>query len=201
MSKADNISGVVLAGGANKRFGGKIKTNAIIGGEKIIDRIISTISGVFGEIIIVTNNPGEFKQYSGFKITGDHFTGVGPLGGIHSAMMASSGDAVFIFAGDMPFLSMDLIINQIEFFRSSPAEAVLPVISNKMEPLHGIYRNSLSVKLEKYLSEEKEFAVRKFLERVDVSFFSPGDSDKVLKAFININSQYDADKVNRDSGF
>jgi molybdopterin-guanine dinucleotide biosynthesis protein A len=201
LSKTNNISGVVLAGGANKRFGGKIKSNAIIGGEKIIDRIINTISGIFDEIIIVTNNPGEFKQYSEYKITGDHFIGTGPLGGIHSAMKSSSVDAVFIFAGDMPFLSMDLIKNQIDIFRFSHSEALIPLTGSKMEPLHGIYRNSISEKLEKYLSEKQEFAVRKFLEQVDVSFFNPGDSNEVLKAFININSQSDADRVNREYEF
>ena len=36
------ISGVILAGGANKRFGGITKATIIIEGEKIISRIIST---------------------------------------------------------------------------------------------------------------------------------------------------------------
>jgi hypothetical protein len=32
----DKISGVILAGGDNKRFGGILKSNTIIGGETII---------------------------------------------------------------------------------------------------------------------------------------------------------------------
>jgi molybdopterin-guanine dinucleotide biosynthesis protein A len=53
----NRISGVILAGGSNKRFGGITKANVVIDGETIISRIISTISDLFDEIIIVTNKP------------------------------------------------------------------------------------------------------------------------------------------------
>ena len=59
----NKISGVILAGGSNKRFGGITKANVVIGGECIISRIISTISGLFDEIIIVTNKPEEFSEF------------------------------------------------------------------------------------------------------------------------------------------
>jgi molybdopterin-guanine dinucleotide biosynthesis protein A len=116
--KTKNISGAILAGGDNKRFGGKIKANETIGGGKIIDRIVKTLSQVFDEIILVTNSPLEFNQWRSLKIIGDQYKGVGPLGGIHAAMKASQADAVFIFAGDMPFLCKDLIIKQIELFKA-----------------------------------------------------------------------------------
>jgi molybdopterin-guanine dinucleotide biosynthesis protein A len=197
--KTNNISGVVLAGGLNRRFGGKIKSNAVVGGEKIIERIIKTITPVFEEIIIVTNTPQEFAQFSGFIITKDHFLKVGPLGGIHAAMKASSKESVFIFAGDMPFLDKELIINQIGFYNSSPSEALIPEINDKMEPLHGIYKNLLSDRLEEYLSSEKDYAIRDFLEEVNVDYFRLRDSERTVRAFTNINTLQEAEKAVRNS--
>ena len=117
MERKVNISGVVLAGGANSRFGGRNKAKTLIGGGQIILRILYTLRQIFDEIIIVTNTPDEYGQLEGVKIARDHFLKVGPLGGIHASMKVSSKEAVFIFAGDMPFLNRDLIISFI--FRSS----------------------------------------------------------------------------------
>jgi molybdenum cofactor guanylyltransferase len=196
----DSISGVILAGGAGSRFGGKNKTSTVIDGEKIIDRIINTLTKIFDEIIVVTNTSGEIEQPSGFKVTSDHFLNVGPLGGIHAAMRASSKEAVFIFAGDMPFLNKELIIRQIELYYSNTPEAVLPMINNCIEPLHGIYRNLLSERLEAYLCLRKEYAVRDFLKNVNVRYLKLKGSKEVIKAFTNINTPGEARKLKMDLG-
>ena len=84
----NRISGVILAGGSNKRFGGITKANVVIDGETIISRIISTISNLFDEIIIVTNKPKEFQEFIQYKIVEDQYLKAGPLGGIHAALKA-----------------------------------------------------------------------------------------------------------------
>ena len=153
--KIRNISGVVLAGGENKRFGGINKSNLIIGGSSIMSRIINTISDIFEEIIIVTNNPEKFPSLSNYKIVRDQFKKVGPIGGLHSAMKASSKESVFVFAGDMPFIDNAIIINQIEYFSLCTAEAVIPRVKGYDEPLHAIYKNSIFTRLDHYLPTRK----------------------------------------------
>ena len=44
------ISGVILEGGANKRFNGLTKSTIVIDGNKIISRITDTIKDIFDEI-------------------------------------------------------------------------------------------------------------------------------------------------------
>ena len=73
------ISGAILAGGSNKRFGGITKANVVIGGISIISRILSTISDLFDEVIIVTNKPEEFGEFIQYKIVNDQFLKAGPL--------------------------------------------------------------------------------------------------------------------------
>ncbi len=108
-----NISGVILAGGSNRRFNGQTKANLVIHGETIIAGIIKKLAGFFDEIIVVTNNREEFNQYKGVKLAGDLFLNSGPLAGIHSGLKTASKDAVFVVAGDMPLLNIQIIERQI----------------------------------------------------------------------------------------
>lgn len=186
-----NISGVILAGGANTRFKGEIKSKLVIGGIPIIERIIDTIRDIFDEIIIVTNNPEEFSEYVSYKITGDHFLKTGPLGGIHAALKASGKDAVFVFAGDMPLLDKKLINRQIDIFNSDKYEILVPRINGNIEPLHSIYNNSLRKTLEEYLKSTKNFAVRDFFSLVNINYMDLEESLETEKAFININQPSD----------
>jgi molybdenum cofactor guanylyltransferase len=190
----NKISGVILAGGSNKRFGGVTKSNVVICGESIISRMISTIRDIFDEIIIVTNNPGEFREFLQYKIVEDQYLKAGPLGGIHAAIKASSEDAIFVFAGDMPFLDEEIITCQINEFSKRQNDVIIPMVEQFIEPLHAIYRKSVLYDLERFLSEGKSRAVRDFLKEVNVGYLQLPDTEKNKLAFLNINSPSDLPK-------
>ncbi|MBE3140238.1 MAG: molybdenum cofactor guanylyltransferase, partial [Thermoplasmata archaeon] len=182
-----NISGVILAGGANKRFDGMTKANIVIDGKTIISRIIDTIKDIFDEIIIVTNTPEEFKEYINYKIVSDQILKAGPLGGIHAAIKTSSKEALFVFAGDMPLLDKKVIIRQIEFYNSHNCDILIPRIKTYIEPLHAIYNISIIETLEDYLTGDHDYAVRKFYKRQNVRYMQLKGSEEISTAFININ--------------
>jgi len=192
---AKRISGVILVGGSNKRFGGKTKANVVINGETIISRIISTIGDFFDEIIIVTNKPEEFQEYIQYKIVKDEYLKAGPLGGIHAALKASSGDAIFVFAGDMPFPDKDIISDQINEFYRGEHDVIIPRVAQFIEPLHAIYRKSVLNHLERFLSEGKSRAIRDFLSEVNVGYLQMTNNEKTEIAFANINSPSDLAKI------
>ena len=193
---ANRISGVILAGGSNKRFGGITKANIVIDGETIISRIISTISDLFVEIIIVTNKPEEFQEFIQYKIVEDQYLKTGPLGGIHAALKISSEDSIFVFAGDMPFLNKEIISDQISEFNKREHDVLIPEIDQFIEPLHAIYRKSTLNHLERFLSEGKSRAVRDFLSEVNVGYLQMTKNEKTKIAFANINSPSDLAKIN-----
>lgn len=186
-----NISGVVLAGGANKRFNGSTKAKIVIDGKTIISRIIDSLTDIFDDIIIVTNTPEEYEEFKKHKIITDVFDKKGPLGGIHAALKASSKDAIFVFAGDMPFLNKGLIIKQIEYYRNHKYDILIPMINENIEPLHGIYDLSVNITLEEYLKADHNKAVREFFKLVKVGYIQFEDSEETRKAFTNINSPSD----------
>jgi molybdenum cofactor guanylyltransferase len=192
---ANRISGVILAGGSNKRFGGITKANVVIDGETIISKIISTISDLFVEIIIVTNKPEEFQEFIQYKIVEDQYLKAGPLGGIHAALKASSEDVIFVFAVDMPFLDKEIISDQINEFNKIQYDVLIPEVDQFIEPLHAIYRKSVLNNLERFLSEGKSRAVRDFLNEVNVGYLRMPRTEKTEIAFVNINSPSDLDKI------
>jgi molybdopterin-guanine dinucleotide biosynthesis protein A len=185
------ISGTILAGGAGKRFNGLVKTKIVVDGETIISRILSVTADLFDEIIIVTNNPEEYKDLTFCTIVSDEIPGAGPLGGIHAAMKASSNDAVFVFAGDMPFLDSEIIIRLIETYALSDCEVLIPEIGDFIEPLHSVYDISLADNLEAYLRGQKSKAVRDFIKTLNVQYLQFEGSEKNKRAFTNINSPAD----------
>jgi len=191
----NRISGVILAGGSNKRFGGITKANIVIGGKTIISRTISTISDLFEEIIIVTNKPEEFGEYHQYKIVEDQYLKAGPLGGIHAALKTSSEDAIFVFAGDMPFLDVKIITDQINEFNMTEHDVLIPKVDQFIEPLHAIYRKTVLNDLEKFLSERKNRAARDFLSKLNVGYLLIPKSEKTEIAFSNINSPSDLAKI------
>jgi molybdopterin-guanine dinucleotide biosynthesis protein A len=191
-----SISGVILAGGANKRFAGKTKANVVIEGVTIISRIISAIDDLFPELIIATNNPEEFPEFSQYKIIKDIYLKAGPLAGIHAAMKSSSEDAVFVFAGDMPFPDKKIIVGMINEFNLGNCDVLIPKIGQYIEPLHAIYRKSLMDDIESFIEDGKSRAVRDFLREVKTNYQTIPETVINKRAFTNINSPHDIDKIN-----
>jgi len=186
-----NISAAILAGGTGKRLSGIVKSKIVIDGMTIISRIIETFGDTFDEIIIVTNTPAEFSEFTDCKIIGDQFLNKGPLGGIHSALKNTAYESLLIVAGDMPFLRKEIITKQMDYFNNIDCDILIPKIDNFIEPLHGIYRKSMILKLEEFLETGHSYAIREFFKMVNVQYMDFGGTAESKRAFTNINSPTD----------
>jgi molybdopterin-guanine dinucleotide biosynthesis protein A len=138
-----NITGVILAGGRSSRFGSN-KALAMVDGKPLIQHVADLMSSLFAECLLVTNTPEEYKFLS-LPMTSDRYQGMGPLAGIHAALLQISTPRAFVVACDMPNLSQELIryickINEQEY------DAIIPWLKKGQEPLFGIYhKKSLTV--------------------------------------------------------
>ena len=81
----NNILGVVLAGGKSQRFGTD-KSQVKLQNKLLIDYILEEIISQFNEILIIANNQINFRQSENISVIKDFKTGLGPLGGILTAM-------------------------------------------------------------------------------------------------------------------
>lgn len=187
----ENISAAILAGGAASRFNGTMKPKIVVDGETIIFRILSVLRDIFDEIIIVTNNPEEFQDFAYCRIVSDEIRNKGPLGGIHAALKASSAASVFIFAGDMPYLDRNVILQMIDAYKKSGGDILIPKTGVFTEPLHSIYSQSIVNHLEQYLKSGINNAVRDYTELLNAGFLQLGNTEIIKRAFTNINSPTD----------
>ena len=102
------ITGAILAGGLNSRFG-QNKALINIDGKTLIERIIEVFSTIFDEILIISSSPDIYNKFDSCRVIGDILPIGGPLIGIYSALIGSKYDAVFVSACDMPFINPSLI--------------------------------------------------------------------------------------------
>ena len=81
----NNILSVVLAGGKSQRFGSD-KSQVKLDNKLLIDYVLNVVVSEFNETLIVANEPIKFMQSNKISITKDFKKGLGPLGGILTAM-------------------------------------------------------------------------------------------------------------------
>ena len=196
MNKTSNIAGVILAGGQNTRIGGKSKAFIQLNDTSFLNLITSTIEQLFNDIIIVTNNP---QDYSGIKnnysIITDKIKGIGPLGGIYSALYHCSAEAIFVVPCDMPYLNKQVIEQEIDVYNRSVCEALIPRMGSFIEPLHAIYKKSTFSILQSLLNETQDYSIRTFLKLINVQYMEVEDNKSTRQAFTNINTHEDFERI------
>ncbi len=130
------VSGVIQAGGKSTRMGGRPKALLDLGGQRIIERVVSAVVPCVSDLVIVTNTP-EAYAFLGLPMVRDVYPDHGSLGGIFSGLDAASGDAAFTVACDMPFLDSRVIQLLVE--RASAGDVVIPRVGDQLETLHAVY--------------------------------------------------------------
>jgi molybdopterin-guanine dinucleotide biosynthesis protein A len=195
MNRKEKISCAVLAGGKGKRLNGENKALLKIGERDNLSNIIDLSQDLFDEILLITNQPEKYIEFTEFKIYTDIIREVGPLGGIHSALTHSTNETVFFLPCDMPFLSSDLIRKEIRAFSEHHCDVLIPRMGELIEPLHSIFKVELKDELEKHIKSTSNFAIRHFFDKADVFYWDIDDNDQNRKAFFNINTHHDLDKA------
>ena len=103
------MRGAILAGGGATRFGGRPKGLEIVGGERILDRLVEVLTAALGEPpLLVANAPEAPAWRPDLRVVSDVRPGLGALGGIYTAVVEAPAPVVCV-AWDMPFVSAALI--------------------------------------------------------------------------------------------
>ena len=104
----DRIAAAIIAGGAARRFGGRDKSRLVIEGGPIIVRQVDLLQRVASEVVIIGSPSYRFADL-GLAVHPDVLPGLGVIGGIYTALTATSRDRVITIACDMPFLVPELL--------------------------------------------------------------------------------------------
>lgn len=99
----------MIAGGDATRFGGRPKGLETVGGERILDRLVRTLTEAFGMApLLVANAPDAAGWRPDLRVVPDLRPGLGALGGIYTAVVEAPAPVVCV-AWDMPFVSVPLV--------------------------------------------------------------------------------------------
>lgn len=103
------VRGVILAGGNATRFGGRPKGLELVGGRRILDRLVDAFVEAFeSPPLLVANDPAAQTWRNDLSMIADVEPGQGALGGILTAVVAGPAPVV-VAAWDLPFVTAPLL--------------------------------------------------------------------------------------------
>ena len=192
----NNILGVVLAGGKSQRFG-QDKSQVKLKGKILIDYILSEIIDEFNETLIVTNKTINFMESEKITIIKDFKEGLGPLGGVLSAMKwIKKNDKKYswisTFPSDTPFFTKKELKN---FYKSIQIEKnkLFFIKNNKTRHnIFGLWSLELMDQLESDLLKG-ERKVEFWANSIGVSTINVECQN--FDPFFNINTKEDLEKA------
>ena len=135
MSEPTEATGAILGGGASRRMG-RDKLPLKVGDTTLLDRVYGALASRCAEILIVGG--GGYVSPETRCISDLRPGRQGPLAGIEAGLVAARYRLVFIAAGDMPFLTVDLV-NYLLGLLSNHVPAVVPHFGGRPHPLCAAY--------------------------------------------------------------
>jgi molybdopterin-guanine dinucleotide biosynthesis protein A len=109
-SDKESITGIILAGGAGNRVGGRDKGLIIWQGRPLIEHCVQRLAPqVSGLIISCNRNLDSYRQYSSQLVEDANSNYQGPLAGLVAAAEHVQTDLVLVAPCDVPQLPVDLV--------------------------------------------------------------------------------------------
>lgn len=155
------MTAVVLAGGASRRMG---TDKALLDwqGLALVDHVARRVRPACAHALLASadgrrlGRPGEIA---------DAVAGAGPLGGLLAGLEAAITPLVAVVAVDMPHASAEVL--RLLAAVIGDADAAVPVVDGRLQPLHAVYRAACAETLRAYLDQGGR-AVMGFLDRLTV---------------------------------
>jgi molybdopterin-guanine dinucleotide biosynthesis protein A len=190
------ISAAILAGGRATRLQGADKASLLVGGRRIIERQLAALADVAGEVrIIVAGGEDDAARYAdlGVEVVADAVAGVGPLGGLYTALLEARYDRVLVLACDMPFVPAAVLQRLVVESRTGDeVDAIVPRSRAGLEPLCALYRRQAAPAVRTLIdSGERRMTAllaRLRLRAIEEDAFAPYDGGTL---FMNVNTPHD----------
>jgi molybdopterin-guanine dinucleotide biosynthesis protein A len=184
------MTGIILAGGKNSRMGAT-KAFLTINRTRLIDIILKVYRNIFSEIIIVTNDPLDYMEFSDVVVVADIYKEKKALGGIYTGLFYASHENSFVIACDMPFLNKDFILYMTKL--TGKHDIIVPLPDDGYQPLHAIYSQRCLPAIKRLITADKlkitGFYKEMRLMTITEEQIKPFNPDGRL--FLNVNTPED----------
>jgi len=182
------VTGIILAGGKSSRMGTDKGLQELCG-KPLINYAIQSLSGLCSTILISTSS--DAYQSFGYKTVADEIPGIGPMGGIYSALKQSKTDINLVLSCDLPFVSKELLSFILK--NSEGYQVAVPWQGNQhYEPLCGFYHLSILEQISLYIQNNnyklpdifEEISINRLVINKESDFYTE-------ELFLNVNSKHD----------
>jgi len=192
------LSAAILAGGGARRFDGRDKSALVVDGRPILDRQIAELVSVADDILLVGRGelpagwPSDHRD-ARIRAVPDRVAGLGPLGGLDTALAEARHAILATVACDMPFVSGALLAHMAAL--SADVDAVVPRTHSGSHPLCAVYTRACRSAVARCLSSRR-LAMKDLLDEIRVRWVTEeeldgfGNHDRLL-ANINTAKEYE----------
>jgi molybdopterin-guanine dinucleotide biosynthesis protein A len=138
----DDVCAAIVAGGQATRLAGRDKSRLVIRGQSIIVRQLEILQRVARDVVIVSSHADGRHDGCGAAVIPDVIPGIGPMGGVLTALEQATAPLVVVLACDLPFVDervLDLLI-----VRARAADGAWVRTARGSEPLIACYRMALA---------------------------------------------------------
>lgn len=178
----------ILAGGKSTRMGFD-KQLLTLQEKRIYEYVKESLREIFDDFLIVTNTPEMYEKID-VRVCKDVFKDMGPLSGIHAALLHSRSEYVYVIACDMPIVCREFV-KYIKFqTEKTNSDICLAEKDGKIEPFNAIYSRRLISCAEEMLSEGNT-SLFKFIKNADTLILPEQTARKFdpnLKMYTNLNT-------------
>jgi len=211
-SQGVSAAGFVLVGGRSRRMG-RDKALLELEGKPMFLRIAELVQPQVKEFMLLGSAAGSAtgsaagsaERYArfGIPVVEDQYPAMGPLGALCTGLKISSCDWNLFFACDLPHLRRRIVAMLLERARHTSAEAVVPRVRDRWQPLCAAYHRSCLPAMEAAIHRGHDLSIRGLLPLLRVEVLSPDSSDDLRaweEMFANTNTASEWEKEQRGTG-
>ncbi len=182
------VTGIILAGGASKRMG-RDKGLIEFRGKPLIEYAVEVLTPLCANILISSNNVIDYQKF-GYPVVSDEYKNTGPIGGIYSSLRKSTTSQNLIISCDTPFLTTQLLEYVLANYDNY--DIVVPEHGNSfIETLAAYYSTNIINQLKNSI-ERKDYKLLNVFKEVKFKSIKvdgmPGYSKELFK---NLNTPGD----------
>ena len=191
MNAAENIAGIVLAGGQARRMGGGDKCLQPLAGKPLLAHVLARLGPQVSRLALNANgDPARFDEF-GLAVVADNISDFqGPLAGIEAGLRwAAAYNATWAVTvpGDTPFIPRDLVSRLAETVQRAPM--AVAASTEGVHPVVGLWPVGMAPALADALAEGKRKATDwvKAQGAAEVFFDAIEIGNAEIDPFFNIN--------------
>jgi molybdopterin-guanine dinucleotide biosynthesis protein A len=174
---------------------GRDKATLPFGDETLLERVVRRVKPAVDEVVVVSRPGQDLPALEGVVHAHDEVLDRGPLGGLLPGLRATSADAAFATACDVPFLKpevVDLLFGALGDEAVAVAEA-----EGRLHPLAAVYRREVAPEIERLLVADRLRPVYLYerVPTVRVPEARLRAVDPLLRSLRNLNAPEDHERA------